>query len=333
MGNGARLSTEKKTVVIALGGNAILQPGQVGTFEEQLVNVDAAARRIARLVPAGWQVVMTHGNGPQVGNLLIQNEAASAQIPPMPMDVCGAESQGQIGYLFAQSLDNHLRRLRLDVPVCALLTQVEVSPSDPAFAAPSKPVGPFYSQARGKELALEKGVVMREDAGRGWRRVVPSPDPTRIVERDVIRDLVKDGVIVVCSGGGGVPVVRDKAGNLSGVEAVIDKDLAAAQLAADVEADVMLILTDVEKAFVDYGTPKQAPIDTVSVSEMARYQGEGHFKAGSMGPKIEACLRFARAGGTAIIANLLDVEPALRGETGTRIVPDAKLEPGSRAAR
>jgi len=325
------LSTERKTVVIALGGNAILQPGQVGTFEEQLVNVDAAARRIARLVPAGWQVVMTHGNGPQVGNLLIQNEAASAQIPPMPMDVCGAESQGQIGYLFAQSLDNHLRRLKVDVPVCAMLTQVEVSSTDPAFAAPSKPVGPFYSEGRAKELSLEKAVVMREDAGRGWRRVVPSPDPKHIVERDVIRDLVKDGVIIVCSGGGGIPVVRDKAGNLSGVEAVIDKDLAAARLAADVEADVLLILTDVEKAFVNYGTPKQAPIDTVTVSQMARYEAEGHFKAGSMGPKVKACLRFARAGGTAIIANLLDVEPALRGETGTRILGEAKRKGGAGA--
>jgi carbamate kinase len=327
------VSAERKTVVIALGGNAILQPGQVGTFEEQLVNVDAAARRIARLVPAGWQVVMTHGNGPQVGNILIQNEAASAQIPPMPMDVCGAESQGLIGYLFAQSLDNHLRRLKREVPVCAMLTQVEVSPTDPAFAAPSKPVGPFYSEARAKELALEKGIVMREDAGRGWRHVVPSPDPIRIIERDVIKDLVNDGVIIVCSGGGGIPVVRDKAGNLSGVEAVIDKDLAAARLAADVEADALLILTDVEKAFINYGTPKQTALETVSVSEMARYQADGHFKAGSMGPKVEACLRFARAGGTSIIANLLDVEPALRGETGTTIVADSKVEPGARAAR
>ncbi len=320
------VDADRKIVVIALGGNAILQPGQVGTFEEQLVNVDGAARRIARLVPAGWQVVLTHGNGPQVGNILIQNEAAGAQIPPMPMDVCGAESQGLIGYLFAQSLDNHLRRLKREVPVCAVLTQMEVSSSDPAFSQPTKPVGPFYSESRAKELALEKGIVMREDAGRGWRHVVPSPDPIRIVEREVIRDLVKDGVIVVCSGGGGVPVVRDKGGNLSGVEAVIDKDLAAARLAADVEADVLLILTDVEKAFTDYGTPKQTAIGTVSVSQMARYQAEGHFKAGSMGPKVEACLRFARSGGTSIIANLLDVEPALRGETGTRIVGKVRRE-------
>ncbi len=317
------MSAERKTVVIALGGNAILQPGQVGTFEEQLVNVDGAARRIARLVPAGWRVVVTHGNGPQVGNILIQNEAASAQIPPMPMDVCGAESQGQIGYLFAQCLTNHLRRTRHEVPVCALLTQVEVAADDQAFAAPSKPVGPFYVEARAKELALEKGIVMREDAGRGWRHVVPSPDPIRIVERDVIRDLVDDGVLVICSGGGGIPVVRDKAGNLAGVEAVIDKDLAAARLAADVGADALLILTDVEKVYLGYRTPRQRALDTVTAAEMARHAAEGHFKAGSMGPKVEACLRFARTGGTAIIANLLDVEPALRGETGTRIVAEA----------
>ncbi len=327
------MSAETKTVVIALGGNAILQPGQVGTFEEQLVNVDGAARRIARLVPAGWRVVVTHGNGPQVGNILIQNEAAAAQIPPMPMDVCGAQSQGLIGYLFVQCLTNHLRRLRREVPVCALLTQVEVAAADPAFAAPSKPVGPFYSEARAKELALEKGIVMREDAGRGWRHVVPSPDPQRIVEREVIRDLVGAGVLVLCSSGGGIPVVRDKAGNLSGVEAVIDKDLAAARLAADLSAEVLLFLTDVEKVYLGYKTPRQRPLDTVSAAEMSRHAAAGHFKAGSMGPKVEACLRFARAGGTAIIANLLDVEPALRGETGTRIVGDAGREPRARAAR
>ena len=318
------MSTERDTVVIALGGNAILQPGQVGTFEEQLVNVDAAARRIARLVPAGWQVVMTHGNGPQVGNLLIQNEAASAQIPPMPMDVCGAESQGQIGYLFAQSLDNHLRRLKLDVPVCAMLTQVEVSPTDPAFSAPSKPVGPFYSEARGKELALEKGVVMREDAGRGWRRVVASPAPLRIVEEDAIRALMDAGFVVVSVGGGGIPVVADADGNLTGVAAVIDKDLACSLLATVIGAELLMITTSVEKVALRFGTPEQEWVDRMTLSEAKAYLAEGtHFAEGSMGPKIRAVVGFLeRGGGTAIITDPENVERALAGETGTTIVGD-----------
>jgi carbamate kinase len=321
-----------KTVVVALGGNAILQPGQVGTFEEQLFNIDGAMRRVAALVEEGWRVVLTHGNGPQVGNLLIQNALAARTVAPMPMDVCGAESQGQIGYMAAQTLANHLRKRRLGVPVVTIVTQVAVDPKDPAFANPSKPVGPFYSEGQAKQLMLEEGLAMREDAGRGWRRVVPSPEPVEIVELEAVRDLLDGGCLVVCSGGGGVPVVRSR-GALSGIDAVIDKDLAAALLARELSADALLILTDVPQAYIDYGTPEQAALSRVTAAEMRAYAAAGHFKAGSMGPKIEACMRFARTGGTAIIANLLDVEPALRGETGTRIVPDAKLEPGAQAAR
>ena len=181
-----------KTVVVALGGNAILQPGQVGTFEEQLFNVDGAMRRIAELVESGWRVVLTHGNGPQVGNLLIQNALAAKTVAPMPMDVCGAESQGQIGYMLEQTLQNHLRMRRLEVPVVTVLTQVAVSANDKAFANPSKPVGPFYSEAEGKKMMLEEGHAMKEDAGRGWRRVVPSPEPVEIVPREAIVDMVRD---------------------------------------------------------------------------------------------------------------------------------------------
>ena len=184
-----------KTVVVALGGNAILQPGQVGTFEEQLFNIDGAMRRIAELVEDGWRVVLTHGNGPQVGNLLIQNALAAKTVAPMPMDVCGAESQGQIGYMLEQTLQNHLRMRRLAVPVVTLLTQVAVDPKDTAFANPSKPVGPFYSEAEAKKMMLEEGLAMREDAGRGWRRVVPSPEPREIVELEAIRDLVGAGAL------------------------------------------------------------------------------------------------------------------------------------------
>jgi carbamate kinase len=314
---------ETRTVVVALGGNAILQPGQVGTFEEQLFNVDGAMRRIAELVENGWRVVLTHGNGPQVGNLLIQNALAAKTVAPMPMDVCGAESQGQIGYMLEQTLLNHLRKRGLDAAVVTVLTQVAVDSKDKAFENPSKPVGPFYSEAEAKTMMLEQGHVMREDAGRGWRRVVPSPEPIEIVPRKAIVDMVGDGICVVCSGGGGVPVVRAKSGALSGVDAVIDKDLAAAVLASDVSADALLILTDVPQAYIHYNTPEQQALGTVTLAEMQGYAAAGHFKAGSMGPKVAACMRFVEAGGTAVIASLTEVVQAMSGEAGTRIVPDA----------
>jgi carbamate kinase len=320
----ATRSKHADTVVVALGGNAILQPGQLGTFEEQLVNVDAAMRRIAELVEAGWRVVLTHGNGPQVGNLLIQNALAEKAVAPMPMDVCGAESQGQIGYMLEQSLLNHLGKRRLAVPVVTVLTQVAVDPRDRAFGHPSKPVGPFYSEDQAQTMMLEQGLTMREDAGRGWRRVVPSPEPREIVPRQAIVDMVADGILVICSGGGGVPVVRARGGALSGVDAVIDKDLAAALLAQEVGADVLLILTDVPRAYINYNTPEQQALGTVTRAEMTAYAAAGHFKAGSMGPKVAACLRFVEGGGVAVIGSLIEVVPALAGEAGTRIVPDKK---------
>jgi carbamate kinase len=321
-----------RRVVVAMGGNAILQPGQVGTFEEQLFNIDQAMRRIAALVEDGWQVVLTHGNGPQVGNLLIQNALAARTIAPMPMDVCGAMSQGQIGYMLEQSLLNHFHKRRLDVPVVTVMTQVAVDARDRAFADPSKPVGPFYSEAEARKMMLEEGLAMREDAGRGWRRVVPSPEPREIVPRQAVVDLVNDGLCVICSGGGGVPVVRRR-GALSGIDAVIDKDLAAAVLAENVGADVLLILTDVPQAYVHYNKPEQKALGTVTVSEMEGYAAAGHFKAGSMGPKVQACLRFVRGGGTAIIGSLTEVVQDMRGEAGTRIVPDAAAKKRPAAKR
>jgi carbamate kinase len=313
-----------KTVVVALGGNAILQPGQVGTFEEQLFNIDGAMRRIAALTAEGWRVVLTHGNGPQVGNLLIQNALAAKTVAPMPMDVCGAMSQGQIGYLAAQTLGNHLRKRKVEVPVVCLVTQVAVDPADKAFAEPSKPVGPFYSEAEARRMMLEEGHAMREDAGRGWRRVVPSPEPVEIVELEAVRDLVESGVLVVCSGGGGVPVVRAR-GALAGTDAVIDKDLAAALLARELGAEALLILTDVPRAYLGYGTPEQTALDRVTASQMRAYAAEGHFKAGSMGPKVEACLRFAEGGGEAVIASLTEVEEAMAGRAGTHIVGEGAV--------
>jgi carbamate kinase len=321
-----------RTVVVALGGNAILQPGQVGTFEEQLFNIDGAMRRIAQLAADGWRVVLTHGNGPQVGNLLIQNALAARTVAPMPMDVCGAMSQGQIGYMAAQALAGHLRKRRLPTAVVCVVTQVAVDPKDKAFAAPSKPVGPFYSEGEAKRMMLEEGLAMKEDAGRGWRRVVPSPEPREIVELAAVRGLVEAGSLVVCAGGGGVPVVRSR-GALSGIDAVIDKDLAAALLAKELAAEALLILTDVPRAYIDYGTPEQAALGTVTASQMRAYAAAGHFKAGSMGPKVEACLRFADAGGESIIASLTEVGPAMAGEAGTHIVPGLAQRAKTRTGR
>ena len=254
----------------------------------------------------------------------------------MPMDVCGAESQGQIGYMAAQTLANHLRKRRLEVPVVTIVTQVAVDAKDKAFANPSKPVGPFYSEAEARKMMLEEGTAMREDAGRGWRRVVPSPEPKEIVELEAVRDLSGAGCLVVCAGGGGVPVVRSR-GALSGIDAVIDKDLAAALLAKELGADALLILTDVPQAYVRYGTPAQEALSRVTASQMRAYAAEGHFKAGSMGPKVEACLRFVAAGGESVIA--CSPRSARRWPAGpaTHIVPDAAKdraaggEPGARA--
>jgi carbamate kinase len=312
----------RRTIVVALGGNAILQPGQAGTFEEQLLNIDDSSRRIARLVAAGEEVVVVHGNGPQVGNILIQQATAEKLVAPMPMDVCGAESQGQIGYLLAQCLGNHLRRLKVAVPVATVVTETVVGEDDPAFANPSKPVGPFYSEAKAREMAIEQGFAMREDAGRGWRRVVPSPEPREIVQLAAIRTLVKAECLVVCVGGGGVPVLRARDGTLSGTAAVIDKDLAAARLALDLHAEMLVILTDVPKVYLDYRTPRQRTLDHVAVAEMETYVAEGHFKAGSMGPKVQACLRVARAGGEGVVAALTEALEAVEGTAGTHIVPN-----------
>jgi len=308
-------------VVIALGGNAILQPGQRGTAEEQLENVRATCRQIVTLLEEGYRVVLTHGNGPQVGNIIIQNQATD-EVPAMPMDVCGAESQGMIGYMIQQSLRNELvRRGLTGWPVATIVTQVLVSADDPAFRKPTKPVGPFYDEEYARKKMAE-GETWVEDAGRGWRRVVPSPDPKEIVELDVIRQLVRDRAIVICSGGGGIPVVREQDGTLRGVEAVIDKDLAGQRLATGLGADVFMILTDVPQVALDWGKPTQRWVSRLTVAEARALQKEGHFKPGSMGPKVEACCRFVEAGGRrAIIGSLTQALDALSGRAGTSILP------------
>lgn len=317
----ARENRNKPLAVVALGGNAILQPGQKGTAAEQLANVQATAKSIVELIKEGYDIVVTHGNGPQVGAILLQNEEAASVVPPMPMDICGAETQGQIGYMIQQSLGNELVKAGIKRDVATVVTQVVVSEEDPAFANPTKPVGPFYGEEEAKKLMAERGWVMKEDAGRGWRRVVPSPNPLKIKEKNTIVELVKNGTIVIASGGGGIPVLEKESGETVGVEAVIDKDLAGECLARDVEADILLILTDVNYVALNYGTPEQENLTRVTLETMRRYQKEGHFKAGSMGPKVEALLRFVENGGErAIITSLASAPAALRGETGTEVV-------------
>lgn len=314
----------KQLVVVALGGNAILQPGQQGTFEEQMQNVSVTCEQLARMVESGkYKIVVTHGNGPQVGNLLLQNEAGRDVAAPMPLFVCGAESQGLIGLMIQQNLTNLLAaRGKGDVPIATVVTQVVVDKNDEAFVHPTKPVGPFYDEEKARSLETEKGYDVREDAGRGWRRVVPSPDPIEIVEKEAIRQLVDARSIVIASGGGGIPVIRAE-GALHGVDAVIDKDLAGERLAADVDATIFMILTDVESVRLHYRTPEEKALSTMTVEEAKQYLGEGHFAKGSMEPKVRAAIRFIDAGGErAIITSLHKALDALEGKAGTTITKE-----------
>ena len=310
-----------RTMVITLGGNAILPVRGAGTFEEQLAITRLTMEPIARLVSEGVKVVLSHGNGPIVGNILIRNEAVRDQIPPMPLDVCGADSQGGIGYMMQQALQNELRRIGIDRPVVTLVTQVIVDERDPAFRRPTKPIGPFYAQERARLLAKEKGWTVVEDAGRGYRRVVPSPKPLQIVEIDAVRKLVDDGGIVIAAGGGGIPVSKQWDGTLHGVEAVIDKDLASSLLARLLGFEALVIITGVDRVAVNYGKPDQRELSQATASELTRYAGEGHFPAGSMGPKIQAAIEFVRGGGREVyITSPEKFRDALEGRSGTKIV-------------
>jgi len=309
--------------MIALGGNAIKQPHERGTFEEQMRNVETAAVQIAEIARNGYEIAITHGNGPQVGNLAIQQEQGAHMVPQQPLVVLGAMTQGQIGYMMQQSLNNLL--VDDGKEVATVVTQVVVSRDDPDFQDPTKPVGPYYGEGTAKRLAAENGWIVKQVRPTGektWRRVVPSPVPLGIVEAGVIKKLVESGTIVIASGGGGIPVIRNGEGRLEGVDAVIDKDRAGAKLAEEVDADLFLILTDVEHALLYFGSDHEAPIEEMTVAEAKRYLGEGHFKAGSMGPKVEAATGFVERGGErAIITSLDKAADALDGGTGTHIVP------------
>lgn len=307
-----------KTVVIALGGNALLDPKTNGSVADQIRTIERSCTKIAQIIARGHRVVITHGNGPQVGNLLIQQEEAKGLVPPLPLDVCGAMTQGQLGYLIQQKLREALAQLGIAKPVVTVVTQVQVDRNDPAFADPTKPIGPFYSE-RERSMLEQKGYVLKR-VGKGvkpWRRVVPSPKPTYIVEIESIKRLIEAGSIVIACGGGGVPVVRED-GRWRGVEAVIDKDLASALLAEELGAEILLILTDVERVALHFGTPQQVFLERLSVREARRYLLEGQFPAGSMGPKIEAAIRFIEGGGEyAYITSLEKALEALKGRAGT----------------
>jgi carbamate kinase len=309
----------KKLAVVAIGGNAVNRPGEKPTAENMLSAIEEAMGYLVDMLDE-YDIVITHGNGPQVGNILIQQEMAKEVIPPFPIDVNDAQTQGSLGYMIVQALRNQLAERGLNREVAALITQIVVDKNDEAFKKPSKPVGPFYTEEEARKLMMEKGWIMKEDSGRGWRRVVPSPKPLDIVEKEIIQMLLRNDVIVVAAGGGGIPVVREN-GKLKGIEAVIDKDRASALLAIEINADELIILTGVEKVALNYGKPNQTFVDTLIVDDAMKYLKEGHFPAGSMGPKIEAAIDFVSATNkTCLITDMRKLKEALSGKTGTRIV-------------
>lgn len=312
------MSTEK--IVIALGGNALQSGNGPATAEAQLEVVKNTCSHIAKISEMGYEIGVVHGNGPQVGRIVLASETAKDVTPPMPFDVCGAMSQGYIGYHIQQCLKYALAEKGKDMPVVTLATQVVVDAEDPAFQKPTKPIGPFYSEEEAKALETEKGYTMKEDAGRGYRRVVASPIPKKIVEIDAVKKLWDDCVVITC-GGGGIPVVEKADGRLEGVAAVIDKDFAAELLAEEINADTLMILTEVEKVAINFNKPDQKELSTMTYDEAVQYREEGHFPAGSMLPKVEAAMKFVKAfpEKKAIITSLDKALDALEGKTGTVI--------------
>lgn len=310
-------------LLIAIGGNAIHPDNIRGTPEEQLALARATGRALRPIMQLGRELVITHGNGPEVGEIHLRMAIARRRVPPMPLDTCVAQSQGSIAYLLMQAFENALREIGSPRRVVALLTEVEVDPNDPAFARPTKPIGPHYDAAEAAAVAAELGWDMREEKGRGWRHVVASPQPKHVVDIPLIRTLAREGAVVIAGGGGGIPVVRAADGTRRGIEAVIDKDLTSAHMARALDIDEMMILTAVSHVAADYGRPSQRDLGRVTLSEIKALQAAGHFPAGSMGPKIEAAIRFLETGGKrVVVGHLNEALAALRGETGTHVVPD-----------
>jgi carbamate kinase len=310
-----------KVAVVAIGGNSLVKDKDHQTVPDQFAATRETCVHIADMIEQGWEVVITHGNGPQVGFILMRSELASHVLHTVPLDSCGADTQGALGYMIQQTLGNEFQKRGIQKPVVTVVTQVVVDKDDPAFENPTKPIGPFYDEAGAKRYQDEEGWHITEDAGRGWRRVVPSPIPMCIVEQEAIKALIGLGFVVIGVGGGGIPVVEED-GSLQGVEGVIDKDYASGLLATGIKADLFLISTAVEKVALNYGKPNQVDLDRMTLSEAGNYLREGHFPPGSMGPKIKAVIKFLEEGGKeALITSPENLARALRGETGTRITP------------
>jgi carbamate kinase len=320
-GPGERSPAESPIVVVAMGGHAFMQKGERGTIEEHERNAETIAGLLMTLVDRHYNVLVTHGNGPQVGDLLIQHELARAEVPDLPLDVLVAMTEGSLGYILQQALLNELRKRQTTRYVVTVVTQVVVDENDPAFQRATKPIGPFLSKEEAERRRDELGWNVKEDAGRGWRRLVPSPNPLRVIQRHMIRDAVRQGHIVVACGGGGIPVKKQADGQFAGLEAVIDKDLTSSVLATDVGAALLVILTAVPQVYVDYGKPEQRALGAVTLEEIERLHAGGHFPPGSMGPKIEAVIRFLRAGGRrALITDPQSLPQAIEGRAGTHFV-------------
>ena len=316
------MSRERRIAVVAIGGNSLIKDKEHQTVPDQFATACETCRHIAEMIQQGWDVIITHGNGPQVGFILLRSELARHVLHTVPLDSCGADTQGAIGYMLQQCLYNEFLRRGMKKQAATVVTQVVVDKDDPAFQNPTKPIGPFMTKEEALRRKEEDGWDVMEDAGRGWRRVVPSPIPLEIIELDAIKALVDQGFVVIAVGGGGIPVIRLEDGSLKGVEAVIDKDYASSLLAVGVQADLFLISTAVEKVALNYGKPNQVWLDKMTLEEAKRYYEEGHFPPGSMGPKIKAIIQYLEQGGKeAIITNPENLTRALKGETGTRIVP------------
>ncbi len=312
---------QSEKIIVSIGGNVIIRRGGRGTIDEQMENLSQACGYIGRMVKGGKSIIITHGNGPIVGNIVIRNEAVKDLIPPEPLYICDADSEGGIGFMIQQSLYNQLHRLHNIKDVATIVTQVVVDKADPAFKDPSKPVGPYYSEEEAARLAEARGWVMKEDSLRGFRRVVPSPAPKRIIEASVVKTLAELGVIVIAAGGGGVPVVEEEDGTLRGIDAVIDKDLATALLAREVKADRFINLTQVDMVYINFGKPGQKGVPEMSVKEAERFLKAGEFAPGSMGPKVRAAIDFIESGGREVVITQPElIEAALDGKAGTRIV-------------
>lgn len=312
---------DKKIAVVAVGGNALIKDKSKKTIPDQYEASSETMGHIASMIQAGWDVVITHGNGPQVGFILRRSELALHELHPVPLDYCGADTQGAIGYMFQKSLHNEFKHRNMDKHAVTVVTQVQVDAADPAFKNPTKPIGSFMDEVTAKQRIAE-GQNFVEDAGRGWRRVVPSPKPVGIVEEEAIRSLVEEGFVVIATGGGGIPVVENEDGDLVGIEAVIDKDFASSHLANGLNADLLLISTAVEKVALNFNQPDEVWLDQMTMAEAKQYMDEGHFAPGSMHPKVEACIKFIENGGEkALITDPPNIPRALNGKTGTWIVP------------